>query len=108
MSALQQIKGPRPTLGGRLQLFSSFLCVSQAEHSFIAYGRPCALPGGGSGAARGAPGRNSKAYGASFGVYAVPDLIRDLPARNIPINPLLTQMFRARNISHATLSGGPQ
>ncbi len=96
MSALQQTKGSRPTLGGRSHRCFVACYVSQANLLFGSRHQQCALPGGGSGAARGAPGRNSFSEGSSLTI-----------ARS-SVNPLLTLMFRARNICPVTTLGGPQ
>lgn len=54
-----QSEGPRLTLGGRTRRSFDAKQTSHAEYHFGAQHHLCALPGGGSGAARRAAGRNS-------------------------------------------------
>ncbi|QFT80582.1 hypothetical protein FIU89_08160 [Roseovarius sp. THAF27] len=61
-----QSEGPRPTLGGRTQRSFDGRQVSRAKHPFGAQHHPRALPGGGSGAARRAAGRNSSSEAPVF------------------------------------------
>jgi hypothetical protein len=61
-----QNKGPRPTLGGRTQRSFDGRHVSRAKQPFGAQHQQCALPGGGSGAARRAAGRNSLSEAPAF------------------------------------------
>lgn len=61
-----QSEGLRPTLGGRTQRCFDGRQVSRAKHPFGAQHGQCALPGGGSGAARRAAGRNGSSEAPVF------------------------------------------